>query len=166
MTKTLPALFLALLPALTGAAPVGPLSVYLVEPCRFLDTRNTGGPEAMPVAWVGPMEAGQLRFYRGQVEAPAVRCGVPLGARAMLVNVVAVNPTEDGHVVLFSSRARTDGTPMIPATSNLNFSAGRTVSNSATVPLCLAWGCMFGDFGIAMPNGKADIVIDLIGYLR
>jgi hypothetical protein len=58
---------------------------FTVAPCRLLDTRDTAEPLA----------AGDLRL----VEVGS-RCGIPLGARALSVNLTAVDGTRFGTLVV------------------------------------------------------------------
>ena len=56
--------------------------------------------------------------------------GVPAsGVTAVVMNVTAVKPTTSGYVTVYP-----DGKP-VPAVSNLNFTAGRTIPNLVIVPV-------------------------------
>jgi hypothetical protein len=83
-----------------------------MSPYRLLDTRN-GNP-------VGPGGTAVL--------SPA-QAGVPVSARAVVVNVTATQPTAASWVTAYAS-----GSPM-PTTSNLNMGPGETVPNLAIVPI-------------------------------
>ncbi|MEV8098298.1 hypothetical protein [Kitasatospora sp. NPDC085879] len=107
-------------------------------PTRILDTRTAVGvPAAHPV---GP--GGSIR----------VPVGVPSGAKAVVMNVTAINPTADGFVTVHP-----DGTAR-PGTSNLNFRAGQTVPNLVTVPVSNGYVDFYN------LRGTTDIAADLAGY--
>jgi hypothetical protein len=157
--KTLVGLFLALsLAAVASAAPVGPLSTYLVEPCRFLDTR--GDPTAH-------LLDTQSRFYRVHGN-----CGVPLDAVAVIINVTVTNATGDGHLTLWADNQDR------PATSTINFTASGTVANGATVMLApqdpnyptledlAVYGHVAGSDPAAAIFGSVDLILDVVGFLR
>lgn len=149
------ALLFALLASQVQAEPVGPLSTYLVEPCRFLDTRDE------VEFWYeqpGPLRTARLYLVQGS-------CGIPVGARAIMLNVTATEATAEGHLSRWDLAAP-------PTTSFLNFAPGRTTSNLTIVPL---WEVPeppgeFADLaimpGFATPNASVHVVIDVIGYLR
>lgn len=86
-----------------------------IRPCRLFDARST--PD------LGRLDANTVRI---QV---AGRCGVPAGARAVAVGIVAVEARGAGFVVAWPS-----GLPR-PAASNLNYEPGNTIANSAVVQL-------------------------------
>jgi Laminin G domain len=111
---------------------------------RVLDTRNgTGAPQ-------GPVAAG------GTVHLALLGAGgVPSsGVSAVALNVTATSPTRSGFVTAYP-----DGTAM-PATSNLNFVAGQTVTNLVVVPVG-------ADGAVALTNGSggsSQLVGDVAGY--
>ena len=86
----------------------------------------------------------------------AGRAGVPSSGVAMVaVNLTVVNARTGGYLVAYA------GGRSKPATSNLNFAAGRTAANLALVPV--------GDDGtIRVVNGSAgtvDVLADVTGYV-
>ncbi len=115
------------------------LSYYTVAPCRLVDTRLPGER-----ALSGP------RFLRLRGT-----CDVPATARAVVANVTVTNPTGPGHLS-FS----TTGCP--PPTSTLNFSAGQTRANDASLSLddsgrLTVWPAVAG-------GGSVDVILDVTGY--
>src|SRR5512143_2398267 len=92
-----------------GAAPPG-LSFYLVTPCRFLDTRDaiTFWYEAE-----GPLD---WRFHHYRVQG---QCGIPVGARAVILNATATQATVPGFLTFFLVDPVLGN--VLPPTSNLNF---------------------------------------------
>jgi len=155
MTKIRSLILVALLPcAAAEAAPVvGPLSTYLVEPCRFVDTRD---PVTFWYEPEGPALTARLYLLQGS-------CGVPIGARAAMLNVTVVGATAAGHLSLW------DLTP--PKTSFLNFMPSRSVAGFVIAPL---WEVQAGgdtaDFalmpGFATPDQSVHVIIDVVGFLR
>ena len=85
--------------------------------------------------------------------------------KAFAVNVTVVKPATQGHLTAFDGNA-----DVIPPTSTLNFTAGRTVPNMAIIKTsacgsdCGAGGDLFPRFGIYNASvGSAHVVVDLVG---
>jgi hypothetical protein len=78
-------------------------------------------------------------------------------ARAISVNLTVTQPTALGFLTLFPG----GGTP--PATSTINYSAGQTRANNATVLLGAAGdlSVFCGQFG-----GTAQMIVDVNGYFE
>lgn len=153
-------LALILLSAVAAADPVGPLSTYLVEPCRFLDTRDD---IQFFYERPGPYPFGHnLKFYLLQGH-----CGVPVGAKAAILNITVTEPTVDGHLGLFVPPT-VDSPDIRPKTSVLNFKAGQTVANGTTMRLAAYVSADYADLGIYphVPGGTVHVIIDVVGYLR
>ncbi|MFI5865481.1 PKD domain-containing protein [Streptomyces sp. NPDC051546] len=114
-----------------------------LPPVRAVDTREgLGTPK------------GQVPGYGTFDVAMAGHRGVPKGATAVALNLTATNPQESGHLTAYP------GGHAVPATSNVNFSAGQTVANAVIVPIG-------PDGKITVRNGSwkpADVVIDVAGY--
>jgi hypothetical protein len=125
----------------------GPHDFFTLAPCRLVDTRNPDGPLGGP-----GLAARQTREFNAHGA-----CGVPASARAIAVNVAAVSPPATGHLRLHSAdEAR-------PATSTLNFAAGRTRANNAILRLGAAGGF---EAYCDMPAGSVDLVVDVVGYFE
>ena len=122
-----------------------PLPFIGITPCRIADTRNANMPPGF-----GPpsLVAGQARnfFIAGQ-------CGIPVGARAVSLNVTVVNPLGFGFVLLFPS-----GDPQ-PGVSTINYVPGLTVANAAFVPLGQS-----GSITVKSVVSGTDFLIDTNGY--
>ncbi len=86
-----------------------------VQPCRLLDGRITP-------------DLGRLDDNTQRIQV-AGRCGIPEGAKAAAIGIVAVEVAGAGFVTAWPS-----GAPR-PDASNLNFAPGNTVANSAVVQL-------------------------------
>lgn len=86
----------------------------------------------------------------------AGRGGVPAGAVAATLNVAVVSPVEAGFLSLHPC----DG--VVPNASTLNFAAGQTVANGATVPLGVAAD---GTPGTVCITSSADthVIVDVNG---
>ncbi|MFF2817807.1 protease pro-enzyme activation domain-containing protein [Kitasatospora cineracea] len=115
-------------------------STYLPSgPTRVLDTRTSGGA---------------LAAYATRT-VPGSQLGAPSGTKAVVLNVTATDTRTDGHLTVYPS-----GTTL-PSTSNLNWTAGRTVANQVIVPLG-------PDNSIKINNGSwgsAQVVVDVFGFL-
>lgn len=109
-----------LLADLAGSfSPSGSSRLVPLDPKRLLDTRTgigTGGVRA-PIAAGATLEV--------QVTG---RENVPLDATAAVLNVTAVAPDIDGYLTVYPCGTRPDA-------SNVNYRAGQTVPNLATVAL-------------------------------
>lgn len=123
--------------------PATPLSFHTLEPCRVADTRGVDGPA---------VEAGATRDFvvRG-------RCGVPDTAESVALNLTVTEPTGPGHVTLFTPGQ------IAPPASTLNFGAGQTRANSATLALGRA-----GRASVlaGMAQGQVQVLIDVVGYFE
>ena len=122
----------------------GAADFYTLAPCRLVDSRLTSPP----------MRAnGSLTFGVGGV------CGVPSTAKAVVLNVTAVDPSATGHF-----RISPTGTPF-PQTSVLNFRAGRT---QAAGPIIVTLG--LNDAAtlhcVMSAAGAAHAVVDVFGYFE
>ncbi|MDQ5871266.1 MAG: hypothetical protein M3547_03565, partial [Acidobacteriota bacterium] len=79
----------------------------------------------------------------------------PPSARAVSVNLIVTGPTAPGHLAIFPG----GGAP--PNTSAINFQAGQTRANNATLTLGPA-----GDFVVrnGMASGTVNFILDVSGY--
>ncbi len=127
-------------------APIGPDappmgSFFTTSPCRLVDTRGPNGPPLVP---------SQVRTF-----ATTGLCGIPVGAKALAVNVTAINAATDGHVTAYAGA--------VPSTVTLNFGAGQTRANNAIVGLEND-----GSFKVIsfQTSGTLDLTIDVSGYFQ
>ncbi|MFG2693139.1 cell envelope integrity protein TolA [Kitasatospora sp. NPDC048407] len=104
---------------------------------RLLDTRDgTGAPKAR----IGAGQTTSLQVTGAN--------GVPAtGVTSVVLNVTAVDPSEDGHL--------TAGQSAVPS---LTFAAHRTTANQLTVPV------VNGKTDLRNDTGTLDLVADLAGY--
>ena len=117
----------------TNLRPTSPGALIPLAPTRVLDTRLGIGVPA------GAVHGGSTI----QLAIAGVG-GVPSsGAAAVMLNVTVTQPTSGGYITVYA-----DGTPT-PATSNVDFLAGRTVPNLVVVAV--------------PPNGKVDLHLSATG---
>ncbi|WP_286158253.1 hypothetical protein [Streptomyces sp. CB03911] len=126
----------------TAAATAVKSRFVPVAPARFLDTRDGTGANKQRV---GPGGVVTLQVA-GVKEVPAS------GVTAVVMNVTAVNPSQDGHVDVYPN-----GQP-VPNVSNLNFAAGQIVPNLVTVPV------VNGKVDLRNSSGSVDLIADVTGY--
>jgi len=122
----------------------------LAQPCRLIDTRNANGPLGGPA----------LQANAGRTFPVAGNCGIPSDAKAVVVNVVAVNAGAIGDL-----RAYPAGQAP-PLVSTLNFNAFRNRADNGVIPLGTSGQVsVFCD----MPSGSTatmHLVVDIYGYIR
>ena len=118
---------------------------HAVTPCRLLDTRLPPGPAGGPI-----LAAGERRSF-----PVGGACSLPASAKAAAVNVTAVAPSAPGNLRLFAAGLAP------PATSVVNFAAGRTRANNATVVL---GGSGQATLQCDMSGGGTHVVVDVFGY--
>ena len=107
---------------------------------------------AVPKAPIGTMMPRDLKI--------AGLYGVPADAVAVVLNVTAVAPTAAGTLTLFPK-----GTAK-PATKNLDFTIGATVSNVVTVGLGAGLPANAGFISIANSAGSTNVIVDVVGYYK
>ena len=132
--------------ATVGVTAVG-LSAYSVPPCRVVDTRNPMGPYGGPAL---STNTSRLFSMRGI-------CGVPPTAKGVMISAVVIEPGADGFLQIFSPDLP------LPATSSLNYRAGRVRSNNVITTLDSS-----GQIAV-FPNqagGAVHVVLDITGYLQ
>jgi hypothetical protein len=116
-----------------------------LSPTRIADTRaGSGYPDAGSTLGAGSSINVQVT---GIGNVPTI------GVTAVVMNVTVVGPTAAGYVTVFP-----EGTTQ-PGVSNLNFTAGETLANLATVPLGTQGGVT--TFNHA---GTVNVVFDVEGY--
>ncbi len=120
-------------------------ALQLLTPCRLLDTR---------------LPADAPRLAAGETRSVIVpgRCGIPVTARAVVVNVTAVQADRTGEVVVLPGDAPT------AIANSVSFGAGQTRAAMSIVPLALD-----GTGTIAIRNdspGGVDLVLDVSGWFE
>ena len=123
-----------------------PLKYRPVTACRLLDTRF--GDQGSPM-----LAAGETRTFQVQGN-----CGIPVGAKAVMLNIVAVGPTSLGHLTAFAS-----GTAL-PPVSVLNFHPSQgNLANGAILPLSTN---LSNDLAIKAVASSTHLVVDVFGYFQ
>lgn len=126
----------------TACQPPPASDFFTVEPCRIVDTRMSE-----PLQPHGP-----------QAFALTGSCGVPAQAKALAVNVTAVQPTSEGFIQAWP--ADVEGTE----TGLLYFAAGRNRANNAILPLPLdGSGVMYLR---AVTDDPVHLIVDVTGYFE
>jgi len=129
--------------SLAPAPPDAPTqgSFFTVSPCRLVDTRTGNGPALVP---------GSERSF-----AASGLCGIPAGAKAVAINVTAINAPDSGRVVVYSGA--------VPTTSTVTYSAGQTRANNAIVQLETD-----GSFKVmaVQATGTLPLTVDVTGYFQ
>jgi hypothetical protein len=141
--------------AVASAQANGPFQFYSVTPCRIVDTRNppgiTGGPA---------LSHGATRSFpiHNQCGVP----GGPTGAKAAVLNVTIVGPSNFGHLTIWPFNTA------VPLVSTINFSAGEAaLANGAIVPLTND-----PSFNVSVSPaigggvGSVHLIIDVTGYFQ
>lgn len=121
-----------------SATAANGLQFYAVQPCRVLDTRNTGGA----------LNAGTSR----DIAIPQGDCGIPSTAQAYALNVTVVPQGPLSYLTLWPT-----GQPR-PLVSTLNAFDGRVLANAALVPAGAN-----GSVSVYV-TGRTDVVLDINGY--
>jgi hypothetical protein len=119
-------------PAATGTAFVG------MTPTRVIDTRLGHGPIGAGATLILPI-AGQN--------------GVPVTAKAVVLNVTVTGPTAQSFLTVWP-----DGASQ-PLASDLNYAAGQTVPNLVVVKVGTTGAVDFYN-GV----GSTDVVVDVVGW--
>jgi uncharacterized repeat protein (TIGR01451 family) len=134
----------------TTSTVVAEVEFYTATPCRVADTRDPAGDSGGPA-----LAANAVRTFpvRGL-------CSVPADARAVILNVAVVGPTDAGDLRLFPSGMAA------PLASTINFQPGAVRANNAIIGLGtdgrLAVQCDMP----AGSTGTAHFLIDISGYFR
>lgn len=141
----------ALLPAVAQAA--GPYQYFAVTPCRVVDTRNPAATDGGPALTANATRSFQIQGL----------CGVPVGAKAVTINVTIVSPslsTSGGFVTLFPSGGG------VPTVSTINFTnTDSALANGAIVPVSANTtdiSVFFNAYNLG--SGTVHLVLDVTGY--
>jgi hypothetical protein len=133
-----------------AAAQSGPYQFHSLTPCRVADTRVPAPPSPIP--------DGTTRTFVVQGV-----CGVPVGAKAVTVNLTAVGPNGTGFLTMFPTGITR------PVVSSLNFNAGEpALGNGAIVPVAdqASFAQDLSVFARVTGPGNTNIVLDVTGYFQ
>jgi uncharacterized repeat protein (TIGR01451 family) len=123
-----------------GAAPSGATGLYILTPCRLLDTRDSTA-----------LGAGAV-----QVVPVTGACGIPAGAKSVIMNITAVLPGAPGSLTAYPS----DATP-VPDTVALSYRTGKTRAGNAIIKLSDD-----GRLSILNRGSAVHFIIDVTGYFQ
>lgn len=124
----------------TSLASGAAAQLYLVTPCRVVDTR--GGTPAEPNTVTLVQVTGL--------------CGIPAGARSVVMNVTAVAPFSSGFFTVYPGT----GAPP-PATSTVSYRTARTRANNTIMRLSTE-----GRVGVYNGGPTVHFLIDVTGYFQ
>jgi len=147
----------------------GPFQFHSLTPCRIVDTRNA----FLTVGGYGPAlpATGSTTTDVARVFPVGGNCGVPLTAKAVTLNVTAVNPTNTGRFTVYPAGIAT------PTVSTINFPVGTSaLANGAIVPLATApvacpagytpANCDLAVMPFIVGGGSVHLVLDVTGYFE
>jgi hypothetical protein len=128
------------------SGPYSPLT-----PARICDTR-AGNPSMLDAAPADQCNGSTVPSGGIKTISVAGDFGVPVDALAVMLNVTVVNPTGPGFVTAYPAGVT------VPATSNINYTAGQVVPDLVEVGTGTN-----GDVSFYSSN-QADLVVDIEGY--
>ena len=114
---------------------------YTVVPCRLIDTRQSQ-----------PLQANQPRDF-----LVAGHCGVPATAKAVALNVTALNATANGHVILYPANLS------VPVSRTVSFAPGKSRASNSLIRLSTDGE---GRLGVFTGSGQVDVIVDVAGYFE
>ncbi|HWM91165.1 MAG TPA: hypothetical protein VN493_10390 [Thermoanaerobaculia bacterium] len=120
------------------------LDFHTLVPCRVFDTRS--GP---------PLQSGTERIFQ-----VAGICGIPVTARAVSVNLTAVNAASGGEVVMYPGDLQT------PGTSSGNFVPDRARANNAILALARNGNGKLAARALVGGSGTVHLILDVNGYFE
>jgi hypothetical protein len=151
---------LSLLVSALPSGADGPFQYYPLTPCRVVDTRNTSPSQG----GYGPgLKNGESKQFPVQGN-----CLVPVGAKAVTMNVTVTKPATTilygGYLTLWP----TGGTK--PLVSTLNWPTGTgALANGAIVPLAdqtLEPNDLSVFAYVASKTAKVEVILDVTGYFQ
>ncbi|PZS13421.1 MAG: hypothetical protein DLM57_16735 [Pseudonocardiales bacterium] len=119
-------------------------------PRRILDTR----PASNIGSITGPVPAGSVQSVQ-----VAGMGGVPLNAKAVLINVTAVLPPRGGYLSVYPD-SNGDGLTPSPNASTINYTAGQSTANFVIVQLPSD-----GKVNFLSSYSSVDVLFDVVGYI-
>ena len=139
------------------AEAAGPFQYFAVNPCRAVDTRNPPGQNGGPI-----LTQNSTRLFTIQGI-----CGVPVGAKAVSINVTIASPNLQAPGAFMSFYPSDGG---IPSVSTINFTnADLALANGAIVPLKNGTppndlAVFFNPYNVA--TGSVHVIVDVTGYFQ
>ncbi len=129
----------------------GPYALFVLTPCRILDTRNASGG-ALGAPTIEAAGSPDRSFPVAGV------CGIPTDAKALSVNVTVTNVRATGTLSIY----RGDGSRTGATTAA--FVAGKDRANNAMLQLALDGSGTVKVQNLAL--GTLDLIVDVNGYFR
>jgi hypothetical protein len=143
----------------TQTQAAGPFQFNSLTPCRVFDTRATsvaGDPNVtngVPLKNPGPSN--------WKIQG---RCGVPVGAQAVTLNVTITQPNAAGDLRMYPSNVAQ------PLVSTLNYNANEpALANGAIVPLAQVTTADLSivlGMAAAAGTGTIHVIVDVTGYFQ
>jgi hypothetical protein len=118
--------------------------LYTVAPCRLVDTRTSY-----------PLQADQTRSFLA-----AGHCGIPITAKALMLNVTVIGSTGNGYLTLYPDNLS------VPVSTTINFQTGLTRANSAVVRLSTDGEGRVGVYTSVNGGGVVHLLLDVAGYFE
>lgn len=134
--------------AIAGVRPLAaqPYQFYPLTPCRVVDTRNATATNGGP--WLGTTARDfQIRG----------NCGVPLQARAAVLNITVTAATANSWLIIWpSGQAK-------PWVSAINFDTATWATANGAIA---ALSSNTNDLSVANATGNVHCIIDVTGYFQ
>ncbi|MGH9126571.1 MAG: protease pro-enzyme activation domain-containing protein [Acidimicrobiales bacterium] len=121
-----------------------------LDPVRVCDTRQV---EPGNQCNLNGVASGTLGAGTTKAVNLTTGFGLPVSATSVVLNVTATSTTAAGYFTVWPAGSSQ------PLAASLNWAAGQTISNRVISPLGSG-----GDVDVFNPFGRADLVIDLVGY--
>src|ERR1035437_6983689 len=148
---------LAVSPASAQITPSATSGSYYtpITPCRLADTRQNSGLQGQG----NTLTAGHTLnvMVAGQCGVPDLSTWASNAITAVVVNITAIDPTSNGWLKAYGY-----GQPA-PATSTVNFLAGETIANEATIAVGANITGWNGSIDINNFTGSTDVAVDVQG---
>jgi hypothetical protein len=130
-----------------GVVPPGNVatSLYIVTPCRVVDTRGPNGPSGGPA-----LASGLTR----DIQFSGV-CGIPVSAKSVVANITAVSPAANGYLAFYPTGSAW------PGNSTLNYRTAKTRANNSILSLSGS-----GSATIRNSGATQHFIIDVTGYFE
>jgi hypothetical protein len=124
------------------------LLFYTIPPCRVIDTRDVGAPIGGPA-----LLGSEPRTF-----TITGKCGLPLGARAVTVNLTATQAERPGNIRMYAGDAG------LPGSSNVNYDIGQTRANDAVLPV--DQNGRVAAFASQDAGSAVHLILDVNGYFQ
>jgi hypothetical protein len=130
-----------------ATSPPSGVRFHTISPCRVVDTRS---PDPF-------LQGPRLKALADRPFVIAGRCGVPVSARAVAVNVTATEAQDGGNLRLYVRDSP------FPLFSTINYGPAQTRANSAVANLGFE-----GEIVVRsdQPTGTVHVILDVNGYFE